>query len=416
MLLSQKIVMGMKLCKSALDLLAKVSGKIIAMGLTLIAIPIVVLTRLLRPFVLIRYGYFSSERIGHFVFDVAFYLSNRTGCADKRFSLDLFGMAKEQANSYFLELSRRYIRISRFNKYLYDANRLVPFGKKQTLFSSRQLNGSRDIMGTMSQCKIPIEFSREDDEIGHAYLRSIGCTSGRFVCLIVRDEAYLSTHLSDRNWSYHSFRNSSINAYGSAAIELANRGYCVIRMGKYVATKLNIQHPRIIDYATSEQHNDFLDIWLMAKCQFAISTGTGTDTVTNVFKKPVVYVNFLPAIDYVSFVNNITAFKKLVWKETNQYLSLEEMLEHSYGNSSSYSGKGITIVDLSSDEIKDVVVEIVDRINGEWVDHNLDKELQDQFWKILRASKGFSKYHGYIHPDARYSMTFLRKNHKYFLY
>ena len=94
MLLSQKIVMGMKLCKSALDLLAKVSGKIIAMGLTLIAIPIVVLTRLLRPFVLIRYGYFSSERIGHFVFDVAFYLSSRTGCADKRFSLDLFGMAQ----------------------------------------------------------------------------------------------------------------------------------------------------------------------------------------------------------------------------------------------------------------------------------------------------------------------------------
>ena len=92
------------------------------------------------------------------------------------------------------------------------------------------------------------------------------------------------------------------------------------------------------------------------------------------------------------------------------------MLEHSYGNSDSYSGKGITIVDLSSDEIKDVVVEIVDRINGEWVDHNLDKELQDQFWEILRASKGFSKYHGYIHPDARYSMSFLRKNHKYFLY
>jgi len=86
--------MGKNRRKRSLDRLAKVSGKITAMGLTLIAIQIVVFTRLLQPFVLIRYGYLSSERIGHFVFDVAFYLSSRTGCVDKRFSLDLFGMAQ----------------------------------------------------------------------------------------------------------------------------------------------------------------------------------------------------------------------------------------------------------------------------------------------------------------------------------
>jgi len=407
-------VMGKKRCKSSLDLLAKVSRNITAMGLTLIAIPIVVFSRLLQPFVLIRYGYFSSDRLGHFVFDVAFYLSNPMRCVDKRFSLDLFGMAKKQANSYFLKLSRRYIRISRFNKYLHDVNRLIPFGKKQTMLSSREVNGSRDMMGIVSESEIPIEFSHEDDEIGHAYLKSIGCTLGKFVCLIVRDQTYLSTHLSDKDWSYHSFRNSSINTYRSAATELANRGYFVIRMGKYVTERFNIEHQNVIDYATSEHRNDFLDIWLMARCQFAISTGTGLDTVTKVFKKPVVHVNYLPAMDYESFANNITAFKKLVWKETNQFLSLEEMLEHSYSSTSRYSDKGIAVVDLSPDEIKNAVFEMVDRINGEWVDHSFDKELQDRFWKIFRASKWFSG-HGYTHPDARYSTSILRKSNKYFL-
>ena len=134
------------------------------------------------------------------------------------------------------------------------------------------------------------------------------------------------------------------------------------------------------------------------------------------FKKPVVYVNFLPAIDYVSIVNNITAFKKLVWKGANQYLSLEEMLEHSYGDSDSYAKKGIAILDLTSDEIKDVVIDLAERISGNWVEGSLDKELQDQFWKILRASEGFSKFHGYIHPEARYGSSFLRKNNKYFLH
>ena len=195
---------------------------------------------------------------------------------------------------------------------------------------------------------------------------------------------------------------------------MANRGYFVIRMGKYVTERFNIEHRNIIDYATSEHRNDFLDIWLMARCQFAISTGTGLDMVTKVFKKPVVHVNYLPAMDYESFVNNITAFKKLVWKETNQFLSLEEMLEHSYSSTSRYSDKGIAVVDLSPDEIKDAVFEMVDRINGEWVDHSFDKELQDRFWEIFRASKRFSG-HGYTHPDARYGTSVLRKSNKYFL-
>jgi len=421
-MLSQKTLLSLndheegKWYKSSLVFLARVSRKITSIGLTLIAIPIVLLSRVLQPIVLIRYGYFTSERIGHFVFDVALYLSNRARCAKRKFSLDLFGMANENANSYFLELSRRYIRINRFNKYLYDANLLIPFGDKQTLVSSRQVNGSRDMMGIMAETEIPIEFSREDEEVGNAYLRSIGCSSGTFACLIVRDQAYLSTHLSGGDWSYHSFRDSLIGTYRNTAIELANRGYFVIRMGKHVAEKFNVEHPNIIDYATSGQRSDFLDIWLMARCQFAISTGTGTDIVTNVFKKPVVYVNFLPAIDYVSFVNNITVFKKLTWKDTNQCLSLEEMLEHSYDDSDSYAKKGIAILDLTSAEIKDVVIELVERISGKWVEGSLDKELQDQFLKILRASKGFSKWHGYIHPEARYGSSFLRKNNKYFLH
>ena len=62
MLLSQNDFDGGKRCKNSFALLAKMSGKITATGLPLIAIPIVVLSRLLQPFVLIRYGYFSTDR------------------------------------------------------------------------------------------------------------------------------------------------------------------------------------------------------------------------------------------------------------------------------------------------------------------------------------------------------------------
>ena len=47
---------GGKWYKSSLVFLARVSRKITSIGLTLIAIPIVLLSRVLQPIVLIRYG------------------------------------------------------------------------------------------------------------------------------------------------------------------------------------------------------------------------------------------------------------------------------------------------------------------------------------------------------------------------
>ena len=44
---------------------------------TLIAAPIILVVRILRPFVWIRFGYFTSDRIGHFAFDVEIYLTEK---------------------------------------------------------------------------------------------------------------------------------------------------------------------------------------------------------------------------------------------------------------------------------------------------------------------------------------------------
>ena len=91
------------------------------------------------------------------------------------------------------------------------------------------------------------------------------------------------------------------------------------------------------------------------------------------------------------------------------------MLRHSYTNNQNYFENGITIVDLEPEEIKDAVVEMADRIDDVWVESNLDSELEDRYWKIMKASSNYHKLHGYIHPEARYGMSFLRINHRRFL-
>ena len=56
----------------------------------LLAIPLVVLARMLRPFVLVRFGFFFAGRIGHFSFDVEYYLTEKHLGLHPRNVIDLF--------------------------------------------------------------------------------------------------------------------------------------------------------------------------------------------------------------------------------------------------------------------------------------------------------------------------------------
>ena len=83
----------------------------------------------------------------------------------------------------------------------------------------------------------------------------------KFVCLIVRDSAYLPTINNKNKWEYHNFRDSDIDTYEKAALALAEKGYWVFRMGKVVRKPFKADHPNILDYANSNYRSDFLDIW-----------------------------------------------------------------------------------------------------------------------------------------------------------
>ena len=106
-----------------------------------------------------------------------------------------------------------------------------------------------------------------------------------FVCLFVRDSAYLAELYKD-SYNYHNYRNTDIQNYALVAYELAERGFYVIRMGEIVNKALMVDHTKVIDYAWNGMRSDFMDIYLSAKCDFAISTGTGMCEVSRNFRRP----------------------------------------------------------------------------------------------------------------------------------
>jgi putative glycosyltransferase (TIGR04372 family) len=231
----------------------------------------------------------------------------------------------------------------------------------------------------------------------------------------VRDSAYLASHYQGADTKAHNFRDSNIQNVVLAAEALAERGYYVIRMGAKVRSPIASSNPKIIDYATNGMRSDFMDIYLGAKCEFCISTSTGFDAVPLIFRRPIVYINMVHLGWLFTFREQFLAIAKhhfLV--PENRELTLSEIFSHGVGfclNSADFQAKGVELVENTPEEIRDVVVEMAERLEGVWQPHEDDEKLQRKFWEIFPAdavNAAGIPYHGDIR--SHFGADFLRHN------
>ena len=265
-----------------------------------------------------------------------------------------------------------------------------------------------------------LKFIPEEEARGEAGLRALGVANyAHFVCLIVRDSAYLDVTQPWRDWNYHNYRDCDIQNYIMAAEALAVRDYYVIRMGVKVRETMKSAHPRVIDYAINGMRSDFMDIYLGAKCEFCISTGLGFDSIPEMFRRPIVYVNFVPLGYLHTFRKEfISLTKKHVSKEEGRILTMSEIFKHDVGfclKSSDYESKGIELIENTPEEIRDVVIEMAERLNGTWQPHEDDEDLQRRFWEIFPTDTVDSYQGRPMHGEirARFGAHFLRNNREW---
>ena len=375
---------------------------------------------LLRVIKSIRVGYFPSSRIGHYAFDVAWYLASKKNDSDSDKYFDLFFLEYPPSNLALNEIARRHIRgvglPGRLHRSLVSSPRL----KKIMLKPAIHVTGSRDFDGRIFKSETTLSFVPREDSLGCQYLKkcNIEATS-KFVCLNVRDEEYVKQLFQDidqeKDTSYHDYRNSDIESYVDIAEHLAHKGYTVFRMGKYVKSALQSKHPNVVDYALTDDRSDLLDIWLVANCFFCISTGTGLDALAVIFKRPTVYVNMLPLRDFWTSHNCIMAPKKLTWSNNGKLLNVSQYMEHSYHNTNDYTDNGIDVNDLAPKEISAAVLEMEKRLSGTMVESTGELVRQKLFWKQFRRSPVFPKYHDWVNPDARIGAEFLAQFEQSFL-
>jgi putative glycosyltransferase (TIGR04372 family) len=210
-----------------------------------------------------------------------------------------------------------------------------------------------------------------------------------WVCLHVREPAYLDQVHGGRDWSYHDYRNASIQDYLLAAEELARRGNVVVRMGANVTEPLQPAHPRIIDYAMRGR-TDFLDIFLSAHCRFFIGDTSGFLWVPMLFRRPVVIVNNVP-LEYIHSwgPDDLSIPKMLWWREEQRFLTFREIIESGVGRfltTPQYEQGSLELRSNTPEEIKAVAVEMDERLKGTWQGTQTDAELQRRFWSLFPPS------------------------------
>jgi putative glycosyltransferase (TIGR04372 family) len=370
------------------------------------AIPVVLAIRALQPLVLIRFGSLVSQSIGHFAANTELYLCRRDAGMDSPRAIDIFYHTSPVCNQQLKKMWDRTLHVSYLACPLDSLNRLLPGGEKHVIPWPH--HGDRDTHGLLPGTRVHLCFTPEEERRGLASLRELGIPDGTpFVWFHARDSTYLTAAHPKPNWHYHDYRDANIDNYVPAAEELTRRGYFAVRIGNMVQEALTTTNPMVIDYATKSR-TDFLDIFLGAKCRFAIGCPSGINGIPMVFRRPVAYANFVP-LGYAPTwgPNDLFIPKKLWLREERRFLTFREILDSGIGwfwKSQQYEQLGIEVVENTPKEITALAVEMEERLMGTWQTTKEDDELQRNFWSLFKPSE----LHGTI--VSRIGAEFLRQN------
>ena len=178
---------------------------------------------------------------------------------------------------------------------------------------------------------------------------------------------------------------------------------------RFLAPSSKKNHPekKVIDYAFHNKKGDFADIYLMANCRFAVFPESGICNVPEIFHRPMVYVN------YASFfwpswwsVKGLKIFKRFKCLNSGEILPYKKVYDdfpvRQLVKTGNWSSVGLDLLQNSSEEIRDAVWEMDQRLNGEWEEKDEDLKLQARYWKMFDPPRPHT-------AELQVAATFVRK-------
>ncbi len=382
-----------------------------------IGIPIAILVipsiYILRPVIRINLFSIPTGRLGHLALEPEMYLRRKKLTNKSKRSFDIFFTSRSRqggviANKQILKMLKRNMVI--FDSYLAS----WIFYSMEWLLLHTDIKGELphdenvETDSILKKVDSTFLFVKSEIEKGNAELQSMGIDPEKdwFVLIFARDNAYLSKTYPDCDWGYHDWRNADINTYIEAVKYILDQGGYVLRMGSVINADMDFSHPRYIDYAR-KYRNDFMDIFLVSRCKFLLGTNAGLADVAIVFDKPRAIVNVIP-LGYVPHGrDNVYIPKKYMNHSSKKYLPLKFVLEthrDTIFDQESFLGEDYSCVDNSTEDILEITMELMSRLNGKFFLSNKQKNLMRKYKDLF--SQGNMSYD----MENPIGMNFLEKN------
>ena len=383
--------------------------------------PIIVLLILISKFINFRFGIIRSSRIGHFIANTELYLIEKKLNKKKNpLIIDLLAFDGPDSNKYISSHYKKILKI--YPKILIKPfSDFINFFKKNNYIKKFYIKplgggGDRDLNGYLYKFDNSLKFNHKELSFIENDLNKLGLDfNSKFVCLTIRDDAYLKEIYPKGNWD-QSYRNWKISRFLRASESLTKRGYKVLRMGKIVKDNFVSKNPMILDYANSPYRSDVLDVYLHTRCFFTATSGTGIDTASYVSRRPMAWIS-VPVWGFYNFKNHFHATKHHKYKNTGKKLTLSEIFENNDGakiktamiDEETY--KNVDIDELNEIEIENYLLEVLDILENKFVWSKEDRQLQTEFWNNYKRLIQKHNY-GYLHKnyEALIGPVFLRNN------
>ena len=173
-------------------ILIKSFNTLLKFSLLPLALPLVLMIRVLRPWFLVRINILTSERLGHFASNTELYLCERDAGINRPNMpyVDLWYHNWPISNKQLARMWERVLHVGPgwLLAPVDRMNSLIPGGAVHQIGDNTQIG--RDVLNLLERFPPHLRFLPEEEKQGNAGLRALGIPVGApFVCLNVREAA-----------------------------------------------------------------------------------------------------------------------------------------------------------------------------------------------------------------------------------
>jgi len=250
--------------------------------------------KLVQPIIKFQLCVVGFHRYGHLALEPEIFLAEQeimraTDPSHKRaVNVWSLGPVAQQSNTYLANKWKQELMV--FPSWLVGSLHYVG-----SIFPFLKLNEPKlSITGSMNgldKTAPHISLTAKEFKEGKRHLVELGIDPDKpYVCLIVRDGGHYKSK-GDLESAGYELLKFDINDFTGVAEVLIESGFQVVRMGSGSERPFTSKPDGVVDYALSKNRSEFLDVYLAATCEFAVSTQTGPDAVCMLFRRPVFYVD-----------------------------------------------------------------------------------------------------------------------------